>query len=397
MKELLRPCPVCGSERGDVLHHQKFAVSDDYLLPEEYDVVICALCGMVYADTPASQADYDKFYNTSSIYQQPAGAATGATPPDDLARLEQAGTIFASHIPSQEDRILDVGCANGGLLQVLGGLGFRNLVGVDPSPACVENTRRSGWQSYRGDLAHLPAEIGRFDAVILTAVLEHVLDVKSAISALVRVCSDHGRIFLEVPDAAAYADFVHAPFQDFNTEHINHFSNASLQNLMAQFGFTPVLERQVRMPGPSGLEYPCLEVGYKRGSGDGPQTWLIDPEFRGHMERYIRESRAMMQAIDLQLQKVLASSAEVIVWGTGQLTMKLLCDTALKDAKVVAFVDGNPVNVGKTLRGVPIVRPEELENRSAPIILATMLHTQGIRERITSLGFTNPVVTLKAH
>ena len=69
---------------------------------------------------------------------------------------------------------------------------------------------------------------------------------------------------------------------------------------------------------------------------------------------------------------------------------------ALKDAKVAAFVDGNPVNVGKKLRGVPIIRPEQLENRRAPIILATLLHTQGIRERVTSLGLTNPMVTLHA-
>jgi NADH/NAD ratio-sensing transcriptional regulator Rex len=87
----------------------------------------------------------------------------------------------------------------------------------------------------------------------------------------------------------------------------------------------------------------------------------------------------------------------VIIWGTGQLAMKLLCDTVLKDAKVAAFVDGNPVNVGKTLRGVPIIRPNELENQSAPIILATLLHTHGIRSRITSLGLTNPVITLLAH
>ena len=246
-----------------MLHHQRFAVSDDYPLPDEYDVVICAECGMVYADTPATQADYDKFYATCSIYEQPAGASTGATPPEDLARLEQTGALFARHIPSQEARILDVGCANGGLLQVLGRLGFRNLVGVDPSPACVENTRKSGYASYRGELAHLPAEIGRFDAVILTSVLEHVLDVKSAISALVSVCSEHGRIFLEVPDAAGYADYLHAPFQDINTEHINHFSTASLRNLMAQFGFTPVLEKRVVVTGPSGLAFPGLEVGIR--------------------------------------------------------------------------------------------------------------------------------------
>jgi SAM-dependent methyltransferase len=395
MKNFLRPCPVCGGERGDVLHHQRFAVTDDYPLPDEYDVVICASCGMAYADTPATQADYDRFYATCSIYEHPAGTAAGATPPEDLARLEQVGALYASHIPSQQARILEVGCANGGLLQVLSRMGFRNLVGVDPSPACVDNTRNGGCESYRGDLAHLPAEIGRFDAVILTAVLEHVLDVKSAISALASVCADDGRIFLEVPDAAGYADCLYAPFQDINTEHINHFSLAALQNLMGQFGFSPVLEERVQVPGPSGLMFAALEVGYERRPGPIQQSWVIDRAFRGQMERYIDESHAMMQGIDRQLRKVLASSKEVIVWGTGQLTMKLLCDTALKDAKVAAFVDGNPVNVGKTLRGVPIVRPEELENRSAPIILATLLHTQGIRDRIASLGLTNPVVTLQ--
>jgi hypothetical protein len=212
--------------------------------------------------------------------------------------------------------------------------------------------------------------------VILTAVLEHVLDVKSAVSALASVCTDDGRIFLEVPDAAGYADYLYAPFQDINTEHINHFSKASLQNLMGQFGFSPVLEQRLLVPGPSGLMFPGLELGYERRSGHIQQPWIIDSSFRGQMERYIHESRVMMQGIDRQIQRVLASSNEVIIWGTGQLTMKLLCDTALKQAKIIAFVDGNPVNVGKTLRGVPIIRPEELQNRSAPIILATLLHTQ---------------------
>jgi 2-polyprenyl-3-methyl-5-hydroxy-6-metoxy-1,4-benzoquinol methylase len=396
MKNLQRPCPVCEGERGDVLHHQKFAVSDDYPLPDEYDVVICASCGMVYADPPATQADYDRFYATCSIYEQPAEAQAGTTPPEDMARLQQAGALFAKHIPSREARILDVGCANGGLLQVLSSLGFVNLVGVDPSPACVRNTRNGGRESYQGELAHLPAEAGCCDAVILTSVLEHVLDVKAAISALVSVCSGNGRIFLEVPDASAYADYLHAPLQDINTEHINHFSIASLRNLMAQFGFAPVLEERVVVAGPSGLLFPVLEIGYERRPGRVQQSRLIDSTFRIQMERYINESSVMMQEIDQQLRSVLASSAEVIVWGTGQLTMKLLCDTALKDAEVVAFVDGNPVNVGKTLRGVPIIRPDQLKNQGAPIVLATLLHTQGIRDRINSLGLTNPVVTLQS-
>lgn len=166
---------------------------------------------------------------------------------------------------------------------------------------------------------------------------------------------------------------------------------------MAQFGFASVFEERVVVTGPSCLLFPGLEVGYERRSGHVPQPWIVDSAFRGQMERYIHESLLMMQGIDQLIQRVLASSKKVIIWGTGQLTMKLLRDTALKAAKVVASVDGNPVSVGKTLRGVPILRPEELENRSAPIILATLLHTQGTCNMIDSLGLPNPVVALHAH
>ena len=310
MKKFLRPCPVCGGERGDVLHHQRFAVSDDYPLPDEYDVVICAdvrhgVCRHARDPGRLRQVLHDLLdlraasrslgRHNSSGRSGTAGANRSACSP--------------SHIPSKQARILDVGCANGGLLQVLGRSGILQS-GRSRSFACLRGKypQRCGYQSYRGDLAHLPAEMGRFDAVILTSVLEHVLDVKSAISALASVCTDDGRIFLEVPDAAGYADYLHAPFQDINTEHINHFSTAALRNLMAQFGFTPVLEKRVVVTGPSGLMFPGLEVGYERRAGHVQQPWVIDHAFRGQMERYIHESRAMMQGIDQRLQGVLAAS-----------------------------------------------------------------------------------------
>ena len=71
MKELLRPCPICDGKRGEILHTQHFAVTEDYPLPAVYDVVECSTCAMIYADTPATQADYDCFYSNFSIYQSP--------------------------------------------------------------------------------------------------------------------------------------------------------------------------------------------------------------------------------------------------------------------------------------------------------------------------------------
>ena len=58
-KTLLRPCPICGSGQGEVLHTQKFFIPQGYLLPVEYDVVACTKCGFTYADTSACQQNYD--------------------------------------------------------------------------------------------------------------------------------------------------------------------------------------------------------------------------------------------------------------------------------------------------------------------------------------------------
>lgn len=393
---------MCGGRSGEVLHTQHFAVMDDYPLPSVYDVVLCSDCGMVFADTPATQSEYDRFYATCSIYQDGSVASGGGTETWDARRLAKSVEIMSRVLPSTDARILDVGCGNGGLLQTFKSAGYSRVVGIDPSPGCVANTRSKGVEAHRGELSRLPADIGKFDLVILASVLEHVLDLKKAIAALVSACAPAGRIFLEVPDAAAYPDHIHAPFQDFNTEHINHFSTASVDNLLVPFGFSRCLEDRFLMDVTAMIGCPSLEVAYERregalAAGGRPAAgWKVDAEFRKLMERYISDSRSFMQKLDGQLAEALAGSTEFILWGTGQLAMKLLCDTALKDARLLACVDGNSVNFGKRLRGVPILPAERIPSQTVPIIITTLMHADEIRSRIRGLGLKNPIVSLSA-
>ena len=178
------------------MHTQHFAVMDDYPLPSVYDVVACSDCGMVFADTPATQIDYDQFYATCSIYQDGSVASGGGAETWDARRLAKSVEIMSRLLPSKDARILDVGCANGGLLQTFKNAGFDRVVGIDPSAGCVANTRSKGIEAHRGNLSRLPADVGEFDLVILASVLEHVLDLKKAIAAVVSVCTPAGRIFL---------------------------------------------------------------------------------------------------------------------------------------------------------------------------------------------------------
>lgn len=84
----------------------------------------------------------------------------------------------------------------------------------------------------------------------------------------------------------------------------------------------------------------------------------------------------------------------MIVWGVGQLTLKLLAQTCLAEAKVTAFVDSNPIHQGRRLAGAPILAPTALAGLRQRILIGTTLHHRAIMAQIEKLGLTNPIVLL---
>lgn len=402
LKKAHRPCPVCANTQVEVLHHQKFTLSAGHILPDAYDVVWCPACGFAYADTPASQQDYDAYYADFSKYQDDKTSTGGGGAEWDARRLQETARAIAEVVPDRQARILDVGCANGGLLGELKALDYTHLVGVDPSPACVANAGRNfDVEAVTGWLGRLPENMGKFDVVMLAHVLEHVADVTSAVGELSQLLKENGTLYVEVPDASRYADYLIAPFQDFNTEHINHFGLFSLRSLFGSHGFTEVSSGQKEIESSPGCPYPVAYAFFRRSNAaSGPvmsekQSFPIDSVFQKSLLRYISLSRAKLQQIEQLLAPHVGEEKPLIVWGTGQLSMKLLAETSLGRAAIAAFVDGNPINQGKKIAGVPVVAPEQISGMNHPILIATLLHHQAITARIRDdLRLTNPIIML---
>ena len=393
-KQLLRNCPVCDGQAGFVLHHQKFTVPDGYPVPSEYDLVSCCRCGMIFADTAGTKSDYDRYYCDYSIYESPAGTDHGATPPRDLPRLACFARLCADQLPDFNAAILDIGCANGGLLQAMARLGYQNLTGIDTSANCVAHTRRLGFQAIQGTLETVPAQ-PQYDAVFLTAVLEHVLDVRTAAHNLARCCKPGGIVAVELPDAAHYVDYLNSPFQDINIEHINHFSLKSLDQLMAPLGLSRVFAEHKGFGQPGVEQTPSLIAGYrKQNAQSAAANWSPDPDFRYAMQRYLDESAKIMTHLDEQIRGFMAEHRQFIVWGVGQLAMKLLNATALKQARILAYVDGNAVKVGKKIAGVPIVSKGDARQLDphTPILVTTVRQGPEIAKQIAALGLKNSVL-----
>src|SRR5205823_3453589 len=93
-----------------------------------YDVVVCTDCGFVYADTAVPQSAYDEFYKSLSKYQDGQTSTGAGESAWDSRRLAAMADRISALADSPQARVLEIGCANGGLLRELARLGFQHLL-----------------------------------------------------------------------------------------------------------------------------------------------------------------------------------------------------------------------------------------------------------------------------
>ncbi len=386
-KHTERACPACAGRRAEVLHGMAFTLPTGSPLPERYDLVACSVCGTCYADTPGSQADYDRYYADFSKYESETLASGSGADADDAQRLRDTATDLAGYVQPQA-RVLDIGAANGGLLAALRERGFARLTGLDPSPRCVEVMRRAGFAAVQGALTVPAALDGQYDLVVLSHVLEHVLDVGGALRAVGGMLAAGGLLYVEVPDAGAYAEQVRTPYYYFDSEHINHFDAATLDALLRRHGFGSVAGGHKLLKLPDGPPYPAVWVmaRYEPALAKAPAA-APDFSLRDDLLGYIAQSEAASahEVID----ELAASGQPVLIWGAGQNTMRLLQSSRLGQCNIVGIVDGDARKQGQEFAGHTIAAPLSLAARRdqlVPVVLiSAAVHSRRIAEELQQM------------
>jgi SAM-dependent methyltransferase len=372
-----RSCAVCGSDAKKVLFQQRFST---VLLVRGYNVVVCESCGFGYADEIPEQEAFDSYYRDLSKYEYQH--RDGKESDQDEARFVEMTEVLAKVIPDPESRILDVGCSTGRLLAMLKGRGFQNVWGLDPSPGCAEAARRLyDITVLTHSLSTVASSHEKFDFVIMIGVLEHIRDLRGALASVQQILSPNARVYLDVPDATQFADWPDAPFQEFSTEHINFFSGRSLANLMQAHGFCCTWSHKVPRSYTETTVIPSVEAIFENGatvSGD----WVRDDETKDRLAEYIRQSEQVDTRIRSILDRTAANAEPIILWGIGTHTQRLLAAGALDKLNVCLFVDSNPKYHGQKLRGIPIVSPEQLKQRTESILICSRVFQPEIKRQI---------------
>ncbi len=392
-----RPCAVCGSTANKMLFRQTFSEMSSGSLLQGYDVVVCEGCGFGFADHIPDQADFDAHYRDMSKYEYQAQG--GQETEYDLVRFQSIADIVGSFLPGVDARLLDVGCATGRLLALFKEKGYHYVIGLDPSPVCAQVAQRLyGIRVLTGaivDIAEITAAEQPFDCVILSGVLEHIRDIDQALRHIRELLAENGLLFIEVPDAADFARWPDAPFQEFSTEHINFFSMASLGNLMKQYGFAGVLSQQIPRDQTFNTVMPVVAAIYRKEPSMRSVAPVRDTETEDGLRDYIRKSQAVEDNLLQTIDALVESALPIIVWGAGTHTLRLMATSRLSEAKINAFVDSNPRYHGKLLNGIPIISPVEVKGRLEAILISSRVFQQDIKRQIQDdLQCSNKLILL---
>jgi 2-polyprenyl-3-methyl-5-hydroxy-6-metoxy-1,4-benzoquinol methylase len=135
-------------------------------------------------------------------------------------------------------RLLDVGCNEGRNLELYERSGFRPE-GVETNPLAAARAKERGCVVHIGDLANLGTDGGNYDVVVLSNVLEHVIDPSAMLDRVLQRLRPGGEVWISCPNAESTWRRLfgrswinwHPPF------HLTHLSAATLTSLLERSGF----------------------------------------------------------------------------------------------------------------------------------------------------------------
>lgn len=262
----LMACPIC--DGVDFVNLCEPVKVEEVVIPP---AVRCNRCGLGMEH----QLSGDPFQYGRSQYDQKRDKAEGvrawARYHHDTAvaglRYQQLQSVLPKQHPNPS--WLDVGCNNGAMLAFMRRKGW-NVAGVEAdSQFCEEVNAVSGiavlpypvwihsyWRSIedarsRNNKVNVPSS---FTVVSFFDVLEHLLDIVSAVKAAIESTSIGGIVIVEAPDLDAvegdFANWKHRRITPNFTEHIWHFSEKSLVALFDQHaGYGRVVAIHRPIPG----------------------------------------------------------------------------------------------------------------------------------------------------
>jgi hypothetical protein len=389
----MRDCPLCDSQKRELINTQKIFKLPPISLSDQIQIYECQSCHFIFSDTLVEQSSYDNYYQSSTKYLFKNDFSEL-----EIKRANQLVDLIDKYF-SLETRIVEIGSGSACLMFCLAARGYKNLMAVDPSYDSSDIDKLP-FKALLGLIGNLPKAVADAELVIYVHVLEHLFDLKQFMDELKQTFSSNISVYIEVPDAARYCDYIESPFQDFNFEHINHFSPEALQFFFERHGFKNFETSQGSIEPVRHKFVPVISAFFQRSTNKdfleiaGNLPYPV--AYKKEINLYAQRSLEYFMRIKSLIKKELLNVDQVIVWGLGQLCLKLLAEDIIPQEKIFGITDStfNASVVSLSNKNINLLKPCDLINYDYPILIATTISQVPILKCIGDLSLKNKVITL---
>lgn len=362
-------CPICGGETEFLL---QLSFGKKSGLPETPELRLCHGDDFAFI-TEADQATYDAYYGATVNDYCHEEVAPGPDSPIALQAQHLISLVPGNSLDGM--RILDFGCGRGTLLRLLAArYPAASFTGYDPNPVAKE------YKAGNLRLTTAPNTLdGPYDLIIMSHVLEHFVDF-SCLATASRLLSPDGALYVEVPDAARYADYPRRSFlYYFDRIHINHFSRTALQHLLGHHGFRETAYFTYDFPYTDGLRYPAMGMMLRKGMAAGTAGSALPDGLR----RYVSQEQARAKTIMAPLR----AHTRLLVWGSGDNFCRQMTNGGpLSLIETIVLLDKTPREISFGGQNYVSILPETgLRQCKAPVIVTVSEASASIVEQIHAI------------
>lgn len=337
-------------------------------------LVSCPACGLIENQAfEPSRVEYGDGYENSLHFSEFFQGYLQAFAEGLVAEHGLAGKTVA-----------EIGCGDGGFLELLCQAGVGRGLGFDPSyPPTLPEVRAGG--RVRIAREHFRPEPGALaaDAVVCRQVLEHVADPRGFLEAVRAALPGGARppVVFEVPNARYTLE--RTSLWDVIYEHRTYFTRGSLARVFAAAGFEVTRAEET-------YEGQFLAVTARPACGPG--SVAIPVESAGEIEaaaaRFAGAARARIAEWTARLADLHRERARVALWGAGARGVTFL-NVADPERSIEIAVDLNPRKHGLFLAGsAQRVRPPSdlADLRPDLVILTNPVYRPEIERELAGLG-----------
>jgi SAM-dependent methyltransferase len=380
-------CNACANGLGAPVFAGEDSVSIttmNALIAGQTTVHLCGRCGHLQT---RALPDLERYYVEEYIIN------AGGVDDDQLYEIRDGREIYrsehqASVLMKKLDmlrplKVLDYGCAKGATL--------RRVVEANPSvqPYLFDVTERylDFWKSFPGGARFATHKVdrdwaGTLDVVLSFYALEHIPDLTSALRDFRELLKPGGTLYFIVPNVYQNpADFIVA-------DHVNHFSERSLQMMLSHAGFGVIEIDDTAHAAAfvvSCRKCDAESIVDRTGMTDGREAEVAP------LVDFWETAKARIQAAEDRLK----DGAAVAIYGAG-IYGNFIRTCLKRPERVVGFMDQNRFLHGRVVNGLTVQPPTELIDEVGAIFvgLNPRIARRAMSELSESLGRTLPCIFL---